>query len=82
MERKRVGKITHFFPKISVAVVELEDKVKVGEMLEIEGQEGKFEQKLDSMQINHVPVKDAKKGDAIGLKVLQPVREGDVVFLK
>ncbi len=82
MDRKRIGKITHFFPKISVAVVELEDKVKVGDTIEIEGQDSKFEQKLDSMQVNHAPVKEAKKGDAIGLKVAQPVREGDVVFVK
>ena len=82
MEKKRIGKITHFFPKISVAVVELEGKVKIGDTIEIEGHGGSFEQKLDSMQVNHVPVKDAKKGDAIGLKVLQPVKEGDVVFLK
>jgi putative protease len=82
MDKKRIGKITHFFPKISVAVIELEGNVKAGDTIEIEGHGGSFEQKIDSMQINHVAVNAAKKGDAIGMKVIQPVREGDVVFLK
>jgi len=79
---KKIGKITHFFPKISVAVVELEGSLKTGDTIEIEGHGNTFEQKVESMQIEHQPVSSAKKGDAIGLKVLQPVKEGDVVFLK
>ena len=82
MEKKKIGKITHFFPKISVAVVELEGAIKVGDTIEVEGHGSTFEQKIDSMQVNHVAVKAAKKGDAIGLKVAQPVKEGDVVFKK
>jgi len=82
MEKKKIGKITHFFPKISVAVVELEGAIKVGDTIEVEGHGSTFEQKIDSMQVNHVTVKTAKKGDAIGLMVSQPVKEGDVVFKK
>lgn len=82
MEKKKIGKITHFFPKIGVAVVELEGSVKVGDTIEIEGHGKNFEQKLDSMQVNHQPVESAKKGDAIGLKVAQEVKEGDIVSLK
>jgi len=82
MERKRIGKITHFFPKISVAVVELEDSAKNGDTIEIEGHGKSFEQKIGSMQVNHQPVESAKKGDAIGMKVAQEVKVGDVVFLK
>jgi len=82
MEKKKIGKITHFFPKISVAVVELAGSLKVGDTIEVEGHGSTFEQKIDSMQMEHEQVKAAKKGDAIGLKVLQPVKAGDVVFLK
>ncbi len=82
MEKKKVGKITHFFPKISVAVIELEDELKQGDTIEIEGHGKSFEQKADSMQVNHQPVDSAKKGDAIGMKVSENVKEGDVVFLK
>ncbi len=82
MEKKRIGKITHFFPKINVAVIELEGVLKSGDTIEIEGHGTSFEQKVDSMQINHMNVPSAKKGDAIGMKVAQPVKEGDVVFIK
>ena len=79
---KRVGKITHFFPKISVAVVELEGNLKSGDIIIIEGHGNNFEQTADSMQIDKEKVSSAKKGQAIGLRVLQPVKEGDVVSLK
>ena len=81
MAGKRIGKITHFFPKINVAVIELEGILKNGDKILIEGHGTKFEQAVDSMQIDRVPVESAKKGQAIGLRVEQPVKEGDIVFL-
>ena len=79
-EKKLVGKITHFFTKISVAVIELSDSLKVGDLLSFEGASTNFEQKLDSMQVNNKPITKAKKGDAVGVKVRERVREGDQVF--
>jgi hypothetical protein len=80
MEEQPIGKITHFFSKISVAVVALTDSVKVGDTLHVKGAHADFEQKLDSMQIDHKSVSDAKPGQSIGLKTLEPVHEGDMVF--
>ena len=81
MDKKPVGKITHYFDKISVAVIELSDTLKQGDTIAIEGHSGEaFEQKVDSMQIEHAPVKTAKKGQAIGLKLAQPVRPIAQVF--
>ena len=79
VEKQPVGKITHFFDKINVAVVQLTGKIKVGDTIEIETGDGPFQQKIDSMQVNHNPVEEAKSGDAIGLKVDNPVREGNKV---
>jgi translation elongation factor EF-1alpha len=80
-EEKLIGKVTHFFNKIGVAVLELQkDSLKVGETLHFKGGERDFEQKVDSMQIEHQEVSEAKKGESIGLKVEQAVREGDQVF--
>jgi putative protease len=79
-EKKLVGKVTHFFTKISVAVVELSDAVKKGDKLCFEGATTNFEQKLDSMQIHNNAVDEAKAGDAIGIRVKERVREGDQVF--
>ncbi len=79
-EKKLIGKITHFYSKISVAVVELTDKLLVGDEISIEGPETNFTQVVDSMQIEHNNIKEAKKGDSIGMKVNQKVKEGDEVF--
>jgi translation elongation factor EF-1alpha len=79
-EKKLVGRITHYFTNIGVAVIELEDTLKVGDEISVEGATTNFTQKIDSMQIEHESVKEAKKGDSIGLKVVDRVREGDQVF--
>jgi translation elongation factor EF-1alpha len=79
-EKKLVGRVTHFFTNISVAVIELSDALKKGETVSIEGTTTNFEQKVDSMQIHNNPVDEAKAGDAIGIKVKDRVREGDQVY--
>jgi putative protease len=79
---KQIGKITHYFGKIGVGVLELEGKLKVGDTIVISGHSKEFEQAVDSMQVEHEQVTEAKKGDAVGLKTEQPVKEGDSVFLK
>jgi len=62
--------------------VELEDKIKVGDKIHIVGGNGArdFTQEISSMQVEHESIKEAKKGDAIGIKVDEPVREGDKVY--
>lgn len=82
MEEKLVGKITHYFTNIGVAVVEVANgSLKVGDKIHIKGATSDFEQTIESMQIEHENVETAKKGDAIGMKVDQQVREGDEVYL-
>jgi len=79
-EKQLVGKITHYFGKINVAVVELTDELSVGDMISIEGPSTNFTQKVESMQIEHQNIEKAKSGDSIGLKVKDRVRENDSVF--
>jgi putative protease len=79
-EKKLVGKVTHYFTKISVAVVELSDELKVGDRVSIEGATTNFQQTVGSMEIEHQPVQSASAGQSIGLKVDQRVREGDLVY--
>lgn len=80
MTETPVGKVTHFFGKICVAVVELSAPLKVGDKIKFKKGEEEFEQVVDSMQIEHEPIKEAKKGQAIGMKTAQPVHEGTEVF--
>jgi putative protease len=81
MEEKLVGKITHYYGKINVAIVELSAPLKIGDKIHLKGHETDFEQIVSSMQIEHQNVDKAKKDDAIGLKVDQKIREGDEVYL-
>jgi translation elongation factor EF-1alpha len=77
-----IGHITHFFSKISVAVVELKAPLSVGDTIVVKGPNTDYEQIVDSMQIEHNNVQRAEKGQSVGLKVAQRVRETDVVYKK
>lgn len=77
-----VGRVTHFFPKISVAVIELTAPLAVGDTIAIKGPTTDFEQTVDSMQIEHKNIQRAEAGQSIGLKVIQRVREKDKVYKK
>ena len=79
-KEKLVGKIDHYFDKIQVAAMKLEDSLKVGDTVRIEGGSVAFTQQIASMQIDHESVNSAKKGDEVGFKVKQKVREGYRVF--
>jgi hypothetical protein len=78
----KVGQITHFFSKISVAIVDLTATLNVGDRILVKGPTTDFEQVVDSMQIEHQNVKSAEAGHSIGLKTVLAVREKDMVYKK
>jgi translation elongation factor EF-Tu-like GTPase len=78
---EHVGRVTHYFDKIGVAVIQVEQgTLKVGDTIRIKGMHDDFEMPVTSMQVNHKAVQEAKKGDDIGMKVTNPVHENDKVF--
>jgi putative protease len=81
-ELVEIGRITHFFSKINVAVIELKAPLKVGDTIVIKGPTTDSQQVVDSMQIEHQNVQAALAGQSIGMKVAQRVRETDAVFKK
>ena len=80
MEKKPIGEITHYYDKIGVAIVKFKKAVKVGVMLNFKGANTDFTQEVESMQYDHEDIKSAKKGQEVGIKVDQKVREGDKVY--
>ncbi len=80
MANKPIGKVTHFFDKIKVAVVELSNSVKVGDNIQLGDGPEAFEQNIKSMQVEHEKIDSAKKGQEIGLKVSHPVKKGWKVY--
>jgi len=79
-ELREVGRVSHFFRKISVAVIELKDTVSVGDRILIKGPTTNLEQTVESMEIEHEKVQRAEAGQSIGLSVSDRVRENDVVY--
>lgn len=79
-EKKLIGKISHYYAKIGVAVIDLEDELSVGDEISIEGVSTNVRQKVESMQIEHENIQTAKAGTSIGLKVIDRVREADAVY--
>ena len=80
MKETQVGKITHFYDKISVGVVALTNNLKVGDKIHIQGAHDDFEQTVESMQLEHEEVKEGKKGHQIAIKVAKTVHDNDKVF--
>ncbi len=76
----RVGKVTHYFNHLSVAVLELTEEVKVGEAIHILGRVTDFDQHIGSLEIEHHKIQSAGPGAEVALKVIEPVRPGDIVF--
>lgn len=81
MPEEQVGKVTHYFGKVSVAGIDVTaDEVKVGDTIHISGHTTDLTQTIDSMQIDNQEVDTAKNGDSIGIKVADRVRPHDIVY--
>jgi putative protease len=79
-EQKPIGVITHYYGGLGVAIVKFNKNVKTGERLHFKGHTTDFEETLKSMQYDHKEVQEAKKGQEIGIKVKEKVRDGDEVY--
>ena len=77
---KPIGKITHYYDKAGVAIVELADSLKVGDKIKIESGKNEFNQTVEEIQIDHKMVSSAGSGDVVGIKVNQKIREGALVI--
>jgi len=78
---KKIGLVTHYFDKIGVAVIKLSGRLKVGDKIRIETPDGDFTQNVDSMQIDKESIQNAKKGQEVGIKVEESVKENNFVYL-
>jgi putative protease len=75
-----IGEVTHYFPKVRAAVIKLKAPLVTGDVVKIKGHTTDFQQNVTSMQIDHVPINQAKKGQEIGLLVDSRVRQHDIVY--
>jgi putative protease len=80
MKEQRIGAVSHYFSKIGVAAIKLESDMVVGDTVHIKGHTTDFTQKIESIQLEHDSIPQAKKGDDVGIKVREHAREHDVVY--
>jgi len=81
MVEEKIGSVEHFFTNVGVAAIKItEGELKIGDTIHVVGAHTDFKQKIDSMQIDRNPVEHVKKGDDVGIKVKDRVREHDVVY--
>ena len=80
MPEEVIGKVTDFFARRVVAGIEQTATLTLGDKIHIKGHTTDMELAIESMQINNVDVKQAKAGDAVGIKVSERVRRGDIVY--
>ncbi len=80
-EEKRIGVVTHYFGKLTVAIIKIEKEgLKVGDTVHIKGRTSDFIQEIESMELEHKAIQKAKVGESVGIKVSEHAREGDVVY--
>ena len=78
---ERIGIVTHYFSHLSVAIVQLETgSLSVGDVIHIKGHTSDFTQPVESMEVDHVHVSEARPGQSFGLRVKEHAREHDVVY--
>jgi len=76
-----IGKVIHFYDGLGVAIVRLDKKIKVSDKLKFVKGDNSFEQEISSMQIEHKPILEGKKGEEVGIKVNQKISNGSLVYL-
>jgi selenocysteine-specific translation elongation factor len=80
-EEVEIGKVGEYFAHVGVAGIDLTAALKVGDRIRIRGHTTDLEQVVESMQIEHESLQEAKAGDRIGVKVPDRCRDGDHVYL-
>jgi translation elongation factor EF-1alpha len=79
-QETEVGLVSHYYGHLGVMAVELTDRLHVGDKLHIKGHSEDFVMTVDSMQIEHKDVAQAKSGDSVGIRVPQKVHPGDKIY--
>jgi putative protease len=80
MEEAYIGTVTHYFARPMVCAIKLEDELRTGDLIAFRGHTTDLQQQVISIQIEHLQVETARKGQEVGVKVDDRVRKGDKVY--
>lgn len=76
---KEIGKVTHWYDKIGVAVIKLTGTLKKGDKIVIKRGDEEIEDTVTSIQVDHKDVDSAEKSDDVAIKLSQKTKEGAIV---
>jgi len=74
------GRVRHLYTRIMVASVEVYETLRVGDVIRIKGHITDFDQKIESMEVNHMPVHEATRGQIAGIRVRHRARKNDLLY--
>lgn len=75
-----IGRVSHYFNHLNVAVVSITDNLKLGDKIHIVGHHTNLTERVASMEVDHHAVVWVKPGDNVAIKVLERVHEHDKVY--
>ncbi|MDO8469015.1 MAG: hypothetical protein Q7S29_04630 [Candidatus Peribacter sp.] len=75
-----IGKVTHYYDRIGVAVIAVNETIRLGDTILLKHGKRVFEQKISSLQVNHTPITSATKGQEVGMKVDEVADEGTLIL--
>ncbi len=79
--KKDIGNVVNYYKNVSAAEIRLWDDLKLGDEIIIQGNKtGSLIQKVESIQIDGVDVRSAKKGRNVGIRVKDRVRPNDLIY--
>lgn len=78
---KEVGRVSHYYDKIGVMIIDLSAPLAVGDTIKIKRGDDEFEHTIASLQVEHAPVASGAPGQSVGVKIDHKVKEGAVVML-
>lgn len=82
MTETKIGTVTHYWNHLHVAGITItRGELHTGDRIHIKGHTSDFEQTVGSMEIDHETIDAARRGDQIGLAVIEHAREHDDVYI-
>jgi hypothetical protein len=80
MQTQSIGKVVHYFDKAGVAVVRLDESLKLGDAIKVSKGGNDFEMTVDSMQIDHESVTECPAEGEVAIKMACPTKTGARIF--
>ncbi len=76
----KLGEVYKFFLHVGMMAMTLEHELKIGDIIHIQGEDTAVRREVDFIQIGHLPVRRARPGDNVGIKIDERVHPGDAVY--